>query len=585
MVVRFDCYEFDAVAEELRRRGTKVPLRDQPLKVLAALLRHRGEVVTRDDLRRALWTDGFFVDFENSLNTAVARLRKALRDSATKPRFIETLPRRGYRFIAPVLEDSSHPPQFSPPRTKLVVLPFLNLSGDPEQEYFSDAMTEEVITELAALASQQLGVIARTTAMRFKGTRRDVAQIGRALGVAYVVEGGVRRDGDRLTITAQLIRASDQTHLLARRYDADLHGVFDIRSSIAQAIVDCLDLRDKSSAPEPRKQPSIDLAAWNELIRGRYLRHQATPEGLANAKQHFEAALERDPAFALAHDALAEFYSHLGYFGFTRPIDAYSVGISHALAAVEADPTLAEAHAMLAEYRKQLDYDWAAAQREMARALELDPASPIVRCRNAVSILMPHNQIDEAICEIERALELDPLSAHAQTWLGAMLLFKRDYDRAIAEARRLLKLEPESPWAHFIIGVAGWKKYAQAALLGNANRELADDSIREHEVSVTLSAGHDYFRSWLGLALGVCGREAEAREVLARLQNSTQYNLPSNIGNVHLGLGEVDAAFACFDRAIEERDQNMMPILSYAHFEPIRSDPRFAELVRKMRLA
>lgn len=585
MVVRFGCYEFDAAAEELRRRGTKVPLRDQPLKVLAALLQRHGEVVTRDDLRRALWPDDFFVDFENSLNTAIARLRKALRDSATKPRFIETLPRRGYRFIAPVVEDSSPPSHLAAARTKLVVLPFLNLSGDPEQEYFSDAMTEEVITDLAALASKRVGVIARTTAMRYKGTGKDVAQIGRELGVAHVVEGGVRRDGDRLTVTAQLIRVSDQTHLLARRYDGDLHGVFDIRSSIARAVVDCLELRGETNVPEPRNRPSVDLSSWNELIQGRYVFNQPTPERMERAKRHFEAALDIDPGFALAHDALAEFYSYLGYFGIIRPIDAYSVGISHALAAVDADPSLAEAHAVLTEYHKQLDYNWSAAKRQMEKALELDPASPLVRCRHALAILMPRNRIDEAIREVERALELDPLSAYAQTWLGLMLLFGRDYDRAISEARRLQELEPASPWPHFVIGIACRQKYADAAQSGNPMPELADEAIREHRMAVELSAGLNYHLGWLGLALGVCGHEAEAREVLARLERSAQYNLPTNLGQIHYGLGEIDAAFEYFDRAIEERDQNMMPILSYAHWDPIRSDPRFAQLVRKMKLA
>jgi len=587
LTVRFDCYEFDAVAEELRRRGIKVHLRHQPLKVLAELLQHPGEVVTRDGLRRALWPDDFFVDFENSLNTAVARLRKGLHDSAAKPRFIETLPRRGYRFIAPVVDDSFSPPQFSPPRMKLAVLPFINLSGDPDQEYFSDAMTEEVITELAALASQQLGVIARTTSMRFKGSRRDVAQIGRALDVAYVVEGGVRRDGDQLTVTAQLIRVSDQTHLLARRYDADVHGVFDIRSSIARAVVDCLDLRVTASAPEPQKRPSIDLAAWNELIRGRYLLYQLTPESMERAKRHLEAALVIDPAFALAHDALAEYYAYLGYFGFIRPIDAFSVGISHALAAVEADPSLAEAHAALAEYHSQLHYNWATAEREMAKALDLDPASPVVRRRHAAAILMPHGRIREAIREVERALELDPLSANAQGWLGAMLLYRGgDYEhRAVVEARRLQELEPTSPWPHFIIGISCRQRYADSVAAGHPIRDLAEESIREHRMAVELAPGLDYFCGWLGLALAVCGREVEAREVLAQLKSSTQYNLPTNLGQIHLGLGEIDAAFECFDRAVDERDQTMMAILSYVHWDPLHSDPRFADLLRKMKLA
>jgi TolB-like protein len=591
VVLRFDCFEFDTAVWQLRKRGRKVRLRDQPLKILAALVERRGEVVTRDDLRRALWPDDFVVDFENNLNTAVARLRQALGDSAEQPRFIETLPRHGYRFVAEVSEERGVPEARQPRRARLIVLPFVNLSGDPRQDYFSDAMTEEVISELAELASDRLGVIARTTAMRYKGTRKDVAQIGREVGVAYAVEGSVRRHEARLTVTAQLIRISDQTHLLARRYDADLSEVFDIRSSIAEAVVDCLELparapdRDGAASSGSRGRPSVDLAAWNELIRGRYLFEQGNPEKMGAAKRHFEAALERNPGFAPAHEALAEFYTNLGYFGFTRPIDAFSIGISHALAAVDADPSLAEAHAVLADYHKQLDYNWAAAEREMARALELDPASPIVRCRHAVAVLMPHNRIDAAISEIERARELDPLSAYVQTWLGVMLLLGREYDGAIVEARRLLELEPSSQWAQFILGCAYRQKYADAARLGNPVHELADESIRAHTLAVELSPGLDLFLGWLGLALGVCGREAQAREVLARLQRSSRYNLPTTIGHVHLGLGEIDAAFECFDRAVVERDQIMIPILSYAHFDPIRGDPRFAELVRKMKLA
>jgi TolB-like protein/tetratricopeptide (TPR) repeat protein len=591
MVLRFDCFELDTAAGQLRKRGRRIRLRDQPLKILATLIEHRGEVVTRHDLQQVLWPDQLFVDFENNLNTAVARLRRALGDSSKRPRFVETLPRHGYRFLAQVSEEQPSPELSPPPHIRLIVLPFVNLSGDPGQEYFSDAMTEEVITELAALASDRLGVIARTTAMHFKGTHKDVAQIGRELGAAYVVEGGVRRDGDRLTVTAQLIRVSDQTHLFARRFDADLRSVFDIRSSIAEAVVDCLDVHAGAPAlgeagePTPRKRSPVDLEAWNEFVQGRYLFDRVTPETMASAKRHFEAALELDPGFALAHDALAEFYATLGYFGFTRPIDAFSIGISHALAAVDTNPSLAEARAVLAEYHKQLDYSWAAAERQMARALELDPASPIVRGRHAVAILMPHNRIDEAISEIERALELDPLSAYMQTWLGVMLLLGRDYDRAIGEAGRLLELEPASAWAHFILGCAYRQKYADAALLGNPIQELADESIRAHTLAVELSPGLDFFLGWLGLALGVCGREAEAREVLARLQRSSRYNLPTTIGHVHLGLREIDAAFECFDRAVEERDQIMIPILSYAHFDPIRGDPRFAELLRKMKLA
>jgi len=241
---------------------------------------------------------------------------------------------------------------------------------------------------------------------------------------------------------------------------------------------------------------------------------------------------------------------------------------------------------VLAEYHCQLHYNWSAAEREMAKALQLDPASPLVRLRYAVAILMPHNRVGEAIREVECALELDPLSTRTQAWLGAMFLYRGgDYKhRAIVEARRLQELQPTSPWSHLIIGIACRQKYADSASAGHPIRELADESIREHRMAVELAPGLDYFRGWLGLALGVCGREAEARELLAQLEGSERYTLPTNLGQIHLGLGEIDATFECFDRAVEERDQTMMAILGYLHWDPLHSDPRFGDLLRKMNL-
>lgn len=598
-VVRFDGFEVDLAAGQLRKRGVRIGLRDQPFLVLASLLEHPGKVVTRDDLRRRLWGDEVFVDFENSLNIAIARLRAALGDSAENPRFIETLPKRGYRFIGDVspMPAAAEPGPARKPR--LVVLPFINLSGDSGQEYVSDAVTDELITELAALAPDSLGVIARTTAMRYKGTRKDVGRIGRELNVDYVVEGGVRRDGDRFSMTVQLIRAGDQTHLFARRYEGELREAFDTRTRIAQAISEHIDVpgvadevHRRLSWAHDRRRPTENLSAYSEYIQGRYLMERLTPEATARAKQHFENAIERDPGFALAHNALAGLYSMLGYVGYMRPKDAYSIGITYALRAVELDDTLAEAHAVLADYHKQLDYNWPAAEREMARALELNPESPFVRFRNAVAILMPHNRIHEAIAEIKRALELDPLAGLTRTWFGIMWLLAEDYDRAIEEAAGLLELEPSSCWSHFITGIAYRQKYYEEAIGKRprpvdtpAGLDFAEEAIRGHRRAAELSPGSDYVLGWLGLALGVCGREAEARAVLEQLHRSGRYNLPTSFGHVHLGLGEFDAAFEWFDRAVEERDQNMMPILSYRHFDPLRDDPRFAALLRKMKLA
>jgi TolB-like protein len=597
-LIRFGCFEVDIAAGRVSKRGNRLQLRDQPFQILAALLEHPGEVVTRDELRRRLWGDEVFVDYENGLNIAVARLRTALGDSAEHPRYVETLPKRGYRFIGEISVAPSAADARAPRRPRLVVLPLLNSAGDPAQDYFCDAMTDEIIAALASLVPDCLAVIARTTAMRYKGTHKDIVHIGRELNADYVVEGALRRTGDRIVVNVQLINAGDQAHLFAKRYESELRDIFRLHDTIAQDVA--MHIGTPGIADEVRvivtrtagkKRPTRNLSAYNEYIQGRYILERLTPEATARAKQHFEDAIRLDPEFALAYDALAELYSWLGYAGYMRPRDAYSIGIQYARRAVEADESLAEAHAVLAEYHKQLDFNWPAAEREMARALELNADSPPVRLRHALVILMPYNRIDEAVAEIERALELDPLAGLTRVWLGIMLLLAEDYDRAIEESRHLLELEPSSCWAHFIIGIAYRQKYFEEST-GKRRRspeespdlDFADLAVAGHLKAVELSRGSDYFLGWLGLALGVCGRRDEARALLEQLRRCDRYILPTSIAHIHLGLGEFDAALEWFDRAIEERDQNMMPILSYRHFDPLRNDPRFAVLLRKMGL-
>ena len=590
-LVRFGCFEVDLAAGQLRKRGIRIGLRDQPFQVLASLLEHPGQVVTRDDLRRRLWHDGVFVDFDNSLNIAIARLRTVLGDSAEHPRFIETLPKRGYRFIGNVSLVPS-PGEAGPVRRpRLAVLPFENLSGDPAQEYFSDAMTDEIITALASLAPEQLAVIARTTAMHYKGSHKDVARIGRELGVDYVVEGALHHTKEQTAINVQLIKTSDQAHLFARKYEAERRDIFHMQSSVAQDIATHIDapgvaeeVHGRLTWARSRRKPTENLSAYNEYIQGRYLLGRMTPEGTARARQHFEDAIGRDPEFALAHMALADLYSQVGYTGYMRPRDAYSIGFPHALRAVEIDDSLAEAHAVLAEYHKQLDYNWPAAEREMARALELNRASPLVRLRHALVILMPHNRMDEAIAELEGALEIDPLAGLTRTWLGIMWALARDYDRAIDEAQVMLDLEPTSCWPPFVMGIAYRQKYFEESVRGHLRPDFAEKAVAGHRRAAELASGAEMFLGWLGLALGVCGRKAEARAVLEQLQRSERYILPTCFAHVHFGLGEFDAAFEWFDRAVEERDQNMMMILTFWHLDPIRKDPRFAALLRKMKL-
>jgi len=580
-VIRFGEFEADLQAGCLFKRGVKIRLRGQLFGVLSILLEHAGEVVTREDLQRRLWPGDVLVDFEINLNTIMARLREALGDSAENPRYIETLPKRGYRFLATASEGTASEP-LPQPRVRLVVLPFSNVVGNPAEEYFSDAMTDEIITALCQLAPARLAVIARTTSMHYKSSQKDVTRIGRELRVDYVVEGGVRRSGDQVAMNVQLIQPSDQTHVLARKYDAEMRDVFEVVNRAASDIAESIGI---SAAPEDkpsglkaggqvRKKPTEDLAAYNEYIQARYDMGKGSAEGFAGARQHLERAVARDPEFALAHDALAEIDWYLGYFGFVAPRKAYSAGIVHALRAIEIDNGRAETHALLGEFHKTLDYNWPEVRRKMAFALQLDPDSPLVRLRYAVSDLMPHGRLEEAITEIEKALESDPLSLLTQGWLAVMFVLAHKWDRAIDQAHLLLQLHPAAFWGHFIMGVA----YRGKRMIGEAITAL--------RTAMEVSGGMPGLIGWLGLTLGVNGNTAEARALLQRLhEKSAQgYVPPTSFAWIYLGLAQIDTAFEWLDRAVDECDQFMMPIKSYEFFNPIRADPRFLALLRKMNL-
>ena len=582
--LRFDCFEVDLAAGRLLKHGIRIHLREQSFRVLEQLLAQPGDVVTREDLRRQLWSSDVFVDFENNLNAAVARLREALGDSAEQPRFIETLPKRGYRFIAPVTQPPPVPAAAPPKRVRLLVLPFVNASGDPAQEFFSDAMTDDVITELAAMAPGELAVIARTTAMRYKGSHKDVLRIGRDLKADYVVEGGVRRADGRIYVNAQVIRAGDQEHVFAKRYDESAAEVFRLQGRIAREIADSVGteagiqvIRDRAiGGHRVTRMPTADVTAYNEYVQGLFhLDHMIADSGdHLKAKLHLERALARDPEFALAHEAMAQVYWIVGYTGLMPPKDAFAAGILHAVRALAIDNTRAEVHALIAQYHKQLGYDWPVIERELTRALELDPASPLVRMLYAVGLLMPQARLGDAIAELDLALERDPLSYQLHYWRTIMLILDRQADRVIAQARLLIELDPEAAPGWWLLGVA-------LTRTGRFEEGLA--AVRK---AVELSGAAAWSTGWLGLVLGLGGRTDEAAAVLERLEtmSRTAYVAPASFAWVYLGLKDLDRAFEWLDRAVDAHDQLMMPIKSYVFFDPIRDDPRFHALLRKMHL-
>jgi DNA-binding winged helix-turn-helix (wHTH) protein/Tfp pilus assembly protein PilF len=577
-LVRFDCYEVDLEAGQLRRHGSRIPLRDQPWQVLAMLLEQPGRVVSREDLQRRLWPNDVLVDFENNLNTAVARLRDALGDSPDHPRFIETLPRRGYRFVAP----AAHVPD-TVTRARLLVLPLINAGEHASDDDFCDGISAAIIAELSALAPSRLAVIARTTAMHYKGTRKDAARIARELSLDYLVEGSVHRTGDRAAVTVQLVRAADQTLVFAECFDAPPGDISALERTVVRAIAARLGVLPAASGPgaaEAAEPPSAkrgtrDLVAYNAYILGRqHLDRGEARDSWNKARECLEAAIARDPQFARAYDGLAELWWTAGFFAFMPPREALSVGIVHALRAVEIDNTLAEAHALLAQYLKQLAYDWDVVQREMALALQLNPSSPTVLMRHATTRLMPFGRLDEAVAELERALDLDPLGVFPRMWLEVMLGLSRQYDRAIEQGRLVLDIAPSHFIGHFTIGAV----YHWAGRF--------DEAIAALRKAAELAGGAPLMLGWLGLALADSGDQAAARALLERLRKmpASVYVLPSSFAWIHLGLGETDEFFERMNQAIDERDHLIMAIKTYPPLDRIRSDARYAALLRRMNL-
>ena len=545
--------------------------------VLMFLIEHRDRVVDKQELFDEIWKQSFVTD--SALAQEIKNIRRAIGDDGKSPRYIETVRKHGYRFIAEVEQVTanrrSHETALR--RTRLVVLPFVNLDGDSEKEYLSDAFTEELITELAALAPEEVLVIARTTAMHYKHTQKQVAQICGELNVDYLIEGSVRHEEEHIAISLQLIRANDQMHLLSRRYESDSQTFFNLRTTMAEAVAKQIGIasRGNRASERAKHKPTTDTVAYDFYLKGRSHILNETPEGFAKAKECFEKAIARDPNFALAYDGLAELYWYLGFMGVAPAKDVQTPGMFYATYALELDPTLAETHALLSHYRKELAFDWAEVKREIDIARKLDPESPVVRVRCAIGWLLVECRLEEAAREIEKALESDPMSTFSRAWLACVLWLNREYDRAIEQARMIMKFDPQVYMGYWMLGMV----YREKGRFKEAIEAL--------RTAVELSGGLPLIVGWLGLALGQGGQIGEARAVLDQLHEiaKTTYVPPTSFAWTYLGLGEIDEAFVWLDRAVDGRDHMLVPIKSYPFFDSIREDPRYLSLLRKMNFA
>jgi TolB-like protein/DNA-binding winged helix-turn-helix (wHTH) protein len=503
----FDAYELDVRAGELRKHGVKLRLQGQPLQILAALLERPGDVVTREELRSQIWPADTFVDFDHSVHNAIARLREVLGDSAETPRYVETLPRRGYRFIAPVraveiplpvpstpsdrpievrsgvvvrpsksqtllafamltvvvvasalwLERTPNRPTSAAPRLdSIAVLPLDNLSGDASEDFFVDGMTDQLITDLAKVGS--LRVISRTSVMRYKGTKKGLPEIARELNVNAIVEGSVIRSGQRVRVTAQLLEAPTDRHLWAETYDRDLGDVLKLQGDVADAIAQ--QVRAELTPQQQislRSARAVNPAAYDAYLRGRlrFTTEFTKPDSLRKAQHDFEEAIQKDPNFALAYAGLADTYVFLAYCGALQRDQAYRLAKEALAKALELDDSIGEAHDTLGVLSWRFDWDWEAADREFNRAIALAPSYSCAHEDRAFFLAFTGRRA-EALAELAKIDQLDagPSAAWTELWTYYEM---RDYANLIGATRRGLLLDANDwfqHWSqHYYLGV------------------------------------------------------------------------------------------------------------------------------------
>jgi TolB-like protein/DNA-binding winged helix-turn-helix (wHTH) protein/tetratricopeptide (TPR) repeat protein len=617
-VVRFATFQVDLRSGELRKQGVKIKVQEQPFRVLTVLLQRPGEVVTREELRNQNWPPDTFVDFENSLNTAINKLRDALGDSADNPRFIETLPRRGYRFIAPVISDQQEKSPVTAeesnlgdeqpgknPRTRrwlvlaavavlalltlayvtirrrakdaahskinsLAVLPLKNLSGDPTQEYLADGMTEALIGRLSMIRG--LRVISRTSVMSLKDTKLSARDIAKTLQVDALVEGSVIREGIRIRVYAQLIRGATDEHFWSETYDRELPDVLALESDVAQSVARKVEVTvtgEEHSRLVAARHVAPDV--YESYLKGQFAKGNSRAE-IANSIAYFEDAITKDATFAPAYVGLADAYERLGGSFLGAPTyETRPKAIRAAQKALDLDPGLAEAHALLGRILKK-QFQWADAEAEYKQALALNPNSATTHLEYA-EWLESHGRVDEALAWSRRARELDPLGKAGET-IGWVLFQARRYDDSIRELRSFLAVHPDDAIAHLFLAFP---------MIANGQ---AEETIPDLEKTASMMHRSPGALELLATAHARAGHRAEALRLLEELRQrrETGYVQATSFINPNLGLGNYDEAFVWFERAYHEREGILQWLKVHPFFDPVRGDPRFADLLHRVGL-
>lgn len=616
-IFKFGPFDLDRQNFELRRAGQPIKLDRTPLELLFFLVEKAGTLVTREEAVERVWGQAVFIEAETSLYTAVRKIRRALQDDTGEPQYIQTVSRKGYRFIAKVetvdptslgMESPSlaiarsrlrrWPLWLSavgvlavavvllwfgthhrePNRVMLVILPLQNFSGDPQQDYLADGITEEIITELGNLDPKHLGVIARTSAMQYRQAKKDVAQVSRELGVGYLLEGSIRRSGNSIRVTAQLIRSSDQTHLWAQSYDGDLGDVLKLERNIALEVASQIRLVLSEETHERLKVTArVNPEAHDAYLRGLQGWNQRSREGFQGAIANFTRATEVDPSYASAFSALARVYLLAPIFAGIPPSEAAPKAIAAAQRALSLDETLADAHTTLGFIDGHYQFDWPAAEREFRRGIELEPNNPDTHFFYSNSYLSPFGRHDEAIAEMKKAIELDPLSTRTQSFEGRTFIWARRYNDAVAQFEKVNQLDPNFALNHErlaqLYAVLG--KYPDAVAEETKARMLAGENPQDVLGKMdalrraSASGAQGYWQGELNLSLS----QPNPPEFYAR---------PYGRAIIYSHLGDKDQAFANLEIAFDQHDTQITELGIEPQFDPLRPDPRFADLGKRV---
>ena len=616
---QFGEYTLDTDQRVVLCAGQPLPLTPKLFEILLILVQNGGRIVEKEELMNRLWPD-IHVE-EANLTTNIQQLRKALGDNARNPVYIATVPRRGYRFIAPITTEEvttikgtdrtrkvgerpswqrwpvilgiaivlfatsagwylwshlSALPQPAGGKFILAVLPLKNLTGDEAQEYFSDGLTEEMITQLGNLDPERCGVIACTSVMRYKNSQESLNQIGRDLGVQYILEGSVRRESDRVRITAQLIQIKDQTHLWSREYDRELNHLLSLQADIAREVASEIRLtinNQGQSNPGPSVASSPKTyEAYDLYLRGQYLWNKRTPESLRQSIDYFQQAVAEDPNYARAYAGLADSYALIGGYSARPQAEFMQKARSAALRALEIDERLPEAHTSLALIVQNYDLDWQAAEKEFRRALELN-ANDATAHHWYAEHLMWEGRFVESLRESEQARRLDPLSLIIAADNAAILYYSRKYDQAIEETRKIRQIEANFPRANIIVAAC-----VERGLVAEALSELEKQTSEKTAPWYTAALAYIYGRS---------GEQIKAERALKRL---LQYNQrePVDAGLfvwAYLGMSKKERALEWLEKAYSEHSNCVIGMKVDPLFDPLRGDARFQDLLRRIGLA